>query len=428
MGLAVFAGLFALLTPCVFPMIPITVSFFTKQAHDSYRGTFRRTLWFGAGIVGTYAVVGMGLSVLLGASGALQLAANPWVNMFIGLLFCGFSLSLIGFFQLSFPVGLSHRVDQWARNSHGVVGIFLMGLAFTLTSFTCTVQFIGTLLVAASQGHWLWPLAGMITFASVFASPFLLLGWFPRWIHSLRSHTGEWLAHTKIVLGLVELGAAFKFLSNADLVWQWGLLDRNFLLLVWILLSALAGFFLLGSITIAGYRVKQTGVMGFSGALGFLFLSVYLAQGLGGTPLPIWIDSYLPPQISEASQADQRFQTTRLQPLHDLKEGLALAQAQQKKVLVDFTGYTCVNCRWMERTILEKSPVVEELQQNFVLVQLYTDGGKNAAMYQQMQLDRFHTVSLPFYVVLNAQDEVLATHTGVVSSPDEFLAFLRQLR
>jgi len=178
----------------------------------------------------------------------------------------------MGFFNLSLPLGMSNKFDQISRKTGGATGVILMGLVFTLTSFTCTVQFVGTLLIAASQGHWLWPIIGMLVFATVFALPFFILGLIPRLIQTIQSQSGSWLSHSKIVLGLVELAAAFKFFSNADLVWQWGIIDRDFVLYVWIILAFLSALFLLGTITIHDIRVKKTGAIGFTVAFCFLFL------------------------------------------------------------------------------------------------------------------------------------------------------------
>lgn len=435
-ALAVLSGFLALLTPCVFPMIPITVAFFTKQENTSYGQVIKLSSLFGAGIVGTYTVTGMGFSVFLGATGAIQLATNGYVNFAIGVLFLVFAFSLMGFFNLALPAGMNHRLDQLSRKTGGPLGIVLMGLVFTLTSFTCTVQFVGTMLIAASRGHWLWPLVGMLVFSTVFALPFFLLGLVPRLVQKMRSPSGMWLTHTKIVLGLVELAAAFKFFSNADLVWQWGVMDRDFVLYSWIILAFLIGLFLLGTITIHEVRVTKTGAFGFSVAFCFLFLGSYLTQGLQGTPLHGLIDAYLPPSLSaptltaQASPADSpSYNADAVHALpwtNDLSEAMVRAKQENKRIFVDFTGYTCVNCRWMEKYIFANPDVLKVFQENFVLVQLYTDGGDHSQRNQALQVQRFHTVALPFYVVLDKNDHVLARHAGIMASAQAFLAFLQQ--
>lgn len=433
-GVAAIAGLLALLTPCVFPMIPITVSFFTKQTHASYFETLKLTTWFGLGIVITYTVTGIALSSLLGAAGAVQLATNGWVNIAIGALFTLFAFSLMGFINLELPASFGNRVDLLSKKIGGVAGVLLMGLAFTLTSFTCTVQFVGTMLIAASQGHWLWPIIGMIVFSTVFAFPFFLLGFFPRLIHSMRSQSGAWLEHTKIILGLLELAAAFKFFSNTDLVWQWGIITRDFVLSSWIILSALGAAFLLGMVTIHATRVNKTGAVGFTVAFSLLLLSIYLSKGLNNQPLNIWIDTYLPPDIEsvQTRQTTTALDTNQVSEdeLHNLpwmdnlSAAIQLAQEQDKRIFVDFTGYTCINCRWMEKNIFVDKRVLEKFREDFILVQLFTDGGDNYEKNQALQIERFKTIALPFYVVLDNTDNVLARHAGIISTPEEFLKFL----
>jgi thiol:disulfide interchange protein len=437
LGLAVVAGLLALLTPCVFPMIPITVAFFTKQGEKEGTSTLRLALLFGAGIVGTYTVTGMGLSAALGASGAVQLATNGWVNLVIGAMFTVFALSLMGFLNLALPAGLSGQADQWSRQYGGVVGVLLMGFVFTLTSFTCTVQFVGTMLIAASQGHWLWPLIGMVVFATVFAFPFFLLGLFPRLIQTLRGKSGDWMEHLKVVLGLLELAAAFKFFSNTDLVWQWGVINRDFVITAWVVLAGLGALFLLGAVAVHHVRVQQNSLMGFVGAFAFLMLGVYLLRGLGGVPLNPWVDTYLPPElssgasmpsaVSQASGASATLDVASVEALPwqtDLQAALSQARTEGKHVFVDFTGYTCVNCRWMEKNVFAQPEVLERFRKEFILVQLYTDGGPDAEANQQLQIERFNTVALPLYVVLDEQDQVLARHAGILKPAAAFLKFL----
>ena len=435
--LAILSGFLALLTPCVFPMIPVTMAFFSKQEHASYGQVLKLASLFGLGIIGTYTITGMGLSVLLGATGAIQLATNGFVNFAIGLLFLLFAFSLMGFFSLSLPASFSNRIDQVSRRTGGSLGIVLMGLVFTLTSFTCTVQFVGTMLIAASRGHWLWPVLGMLIFSTVFALPFFLLGLLPRLIQSIQSRSGSWLIHMKVVLGLIELAAAFKFFSNADLVWQWGIIDRDIVLYAWIILAFLVGLFLLGSITIHEVRVQKSGAIGFTAAFVFLFLGSYLTQGLQGTPLNAIIDAYLPPELTTSgtinnvladSPAYKVDQVHQLPWMNDLSAALTLAKLENKKVFVDFTGYTCVNCRWMEKYVFADPKVLKIFKEKFVLVQLFTDGGDNYQNNQSLQVERFHTVALPFYVVLDASNQVLARHAGIMVSSEEFLSFLQQNR
>ena len=433
-GLAVIAGFLALLTPCVFPMIPVTVAFFTKQGDASPRETLRLAGLFGVGIVGTYTVTGMLFSMVLGAAGAVQFATNGWVNLAIGLMFTLFAFSMMGFIQLNAPGGLGNIADRWSRHLSGTAGVLAMGLAFTLTSFTCTVQFVGTLLIAASQGMWFWPIIGMLVFSTVFAFPFFLLGIFPRLIQSMQSKSGNWMLHLKIILGLLELAAAFKFFSNSDLVWQLGIIDRDFVLAAWVILCTIAALYLLGGINIHRVRVELTGGSGFAAAFLFAMLGIYLLRGLVGVPLNPWVDTYLPPVLQTFSESSSGFTTSSetsgeikshfLQWKTDLPAALIQAKAENKKVFIDFTGYTCVNCRWMEKNIFSHPDVMARFQQKFVLVQLYTDGGEKAGENQRMQISRFKTVALPLYVILDADDNMLAKRAGIIKPAEKFLEFL----
>jgi thiol:disulfide interchange protein DsbD len=433
-GLAVIAGLLALLTPCVFPMIPVTVAFFTKQGEANPRETLRLAAIFGAGIVGTYTVTGMLLSMVLGAAGAVQFATNGWVNLAIGAMFTLFAFSMMGFIQLNAPGGLGHIADRWSRHLSGTVGVLAMGLAFTLTSFTCTVQFVGTMLIAASQGMWFWPIVGMLVFSTIFAFPFFLLGIFPRLIQSMQSKSGNWMLHLKIILGLLELAAAFKFFSNSDLVWQLGVIDRDFVLAAWVVLCVIGALFLLGAVKIHDVRVEITGGTGFATAFLFAMLGIYLVRGLVGVPLNPWVDTYLPPVLQTFSVTRPGYTANTVNSgknvahtlpwQNDLSQALVQAKVENKRVFIDFTGYTCVNCRWMEKNIFSHPDVMASFQQKFVLVQLYTDGGEKAAENQQMQISRFNTVALPLYVILDANDKMLSKRAGIIKPAEKFLQFL----
>jgi len=432
--LAVIAGLLALLTPCVFPMIPITVAFFTKQGKASALETIKLAALFGIGIVLTYTITGMLLSILLGAAGAVKFASNGWVNLVIGFMFVLFALSLMGFLELNIPKGLGNVVDRWSRSLKGGVGVLAMGLAFTLTSFTCTVQFVGTLLIAASQGMWFWPIVGMIVFSTVFAIPFFLLGLFPRFIQLMQTKTGNWMVHLKIVLGLLELAAAFKFFSNSDLVWQIGFIDRDFVLFVWVILCFIAVLYLSGMVSIHNVRVKFPNLSGYISVLIFGIFGIYLVRGLFGIPLNPWVDTYLPPNIQtlsgnnlsifEHQENSRKIEAHSLPWQNDLVFALKQAKAENKRVFIDFTGYTCVNCRWMEENIFSHPQIIEKFKNDFKLVQFYTDGGDKAAENRSLQISRFKTVALPLYVILDSENNLLTKHIGILKPAEDFLRFL----
>lgn len=450
--LAAGFGLLALLTPCVFPMIPVTVSFFTGQAREGRHGAGLAML-FGLGLIVSYAGLGLGMTFLLGASGAGRFATSPWVNLIVAGFFVLFALALLGWIAPALPSGLVQRLERSARGLHGPVGVLLMGVAFTAANFTCTMPFVGTLLLAASQGHLLWPFVGMLVFSTVFALPFVALALFPRWLVRLRGKSGLWLTQLKVTFGLVEIGAALKFLSNADVVWGWGVIDREALLGLWALLSVLCGLILMGWVPVslpAGERSLAGRVWDWArmrvggreqrGAMGrillavpggtFLVLAAYLSWGLAGQELDAAIEAYLPPPVGRsavllaAGIGDER--VARLPWNRSLDLALAAANAAGKPIFIDFTGYTCVNCRWMEKKVFAKPAVLEALRDRFVLVQLYTDGGPDGDKNQRLQVERFRTLAMPYYVILAPDNAVLATHAGILPSVSGFLDFLGQ--
>jgi len=431
-ALAALMGSLAWLTPCVFPMIPITVSFFSKQSHGSNRELLGMASLFALGIVVTYTGTGIILASFLGAAGAVQLATNPWMNLLIALLFVFFGLSLMGVFDLELPNNWVQSLDQVSRRMGGVAGVLLMGMVFTLTAFTCTVQFVGTLLIAAAQGEWMWPIVGMLVFSSVFAFPFFLLALFPRWIGSFQSKSGTWMIQMKFILGFVELMAAFKFLSNADLIWQWNLISRTAVLGAWLIL--LLGIFLviLGKFPGVFQKESPKGPQ-LIAILPVIAVFAYLGYGASGKHLDGWTDSYLPPDVSLEQQNSasvsvllEDVESVHALPwLSNLDEALLQAKTSKKPIFIDFTGYTCVNCRWMEKNVFAEKSVYASLKSNFILVQLYTDGGEGYEANQKLQVERFRTIALPYYVILSPENAVLAKHAGI-STPLEFLDFLKK--
>jgi thiol:disulfide interchange protein DsbD len=423
--LALSMGFLALLTPCVFPMIPITVSYFTHQGEIEGRNPLKQASVYAVGIIATFTVLGFLLAIFIGASGANQLAANPWVNLFIGGLFIYFALSLFGMYEIQFPEGL-RRFSMEREKKAGYLGTLFMALTFTLTSFTCTVQFVGLLLVAATQGQWFWPLLGMVIFATAFALPFFFLALFPQFLAKMPK-SGGWLNSVKVVMGFLELAAAFKFLSNTDLVWNWGIFSHYTVLTAWTVILLFTGLYLLGKIRLPhDSRVESIGVARMLLSLFFIVGSLYLATGLFGRPIHGLIYSYLPPRIESVSGAVITSQGSIAESHHwytDLETGLRESARTGKPVFVDFTGYTCTNCRWMEANIFTRAGVKERFDQ-FILVQLYTDGGENYRENQQYEIDRFGTAALPFYVILNSEDEELARFPGMTRDVKTFIKFL----
>jgi len=423
--LAFSMGLLALLTPCVFPMIPITVSFFTHQGETGEGKPITNAIIYTLGIIATFSILGFILALTLGASGANQLAANPWVNIFIAALFIYFALSLFGMYEIELPSALrQYSLKQEGRG--GVMGTLFMAVTFTLTSFTCTVQFVGLLLVAASQGQWFWPMIGMVVFSAAFALPFFFLALFPQYLAKMPK-SGSWLNSVKVVMGFLELAAAFKFISNTDLVWGWGFFSHNTVLAVWAVLMLLTGIYLLGKIQLPhDSPLASISVPRLMLSTAFLTFGLYLTSGLFGQKIHGLIYSYLPPIVegeSGAVRTNGASMAAEFNWYRNLDEGLAEARATGKSVFIDFTGYTCTNCRWMEANTFTKTEVKHRFGE-MILVQLYTDGGPNHRENQQYEIDRFGTAALPFYVILSPNDDIITTFPGMTRSLDDFLDFL----
>ncbi|MBI5821718.1 MAG: thioredoxin family protein [Verrucomicrobia bacterium] len=414
--LAIVSGLISLLTPCVFPMIPITVSFFTKEASHDRRRALQLAAVYGLGIIATFTLVGVVLTLLLGAGSANKFAAHPLVNIGIGLLFVAFALSLFGLFEIQLP---SSWIDAaQSRAGAGTVGALFMALVFTLTSFTCTAPFIGPLLVAITQGAWFWPLIGMSVFSATFASPFVLLALFPSWIARL-PRSGGWLNSTKVVMGFLELAAAMKFFSNADLIWQWDVFSTPVVLASWIVLAMLTGLYILGKIRLPhDSPVESVGGMRVMFSLLFFVLALVMLPGLVKIPPPNLIDSYLPTPVALKQQE-------KLTWGDDYAAALKQAKAEGRSVFIDFTGYTCTNCRWMEISMFPQ-PEIEAALQKFVRVRLYTDGGPHGQQNQDFQVARFGDAALPLYVIMSPDDKEVARFAGMTRDVKAYLEFLKK--
>jgi len=409
--LSLSMGFLALLTPCVFPMMPITISFFLKRGEDKNTSPVKGALVYMFGIVMTFTLLGMLLAIFLGASGATQLASNPYVNLFIAALFIYFAFSLFGFYEIDLPQSLK-RFSLQRENSEGYAGILFMALTFTLTSFTCTVAFMGLILVAASQGEWFWPIIGMLIFSLAFASPFFLLALFPHYLTKM-PQSGSWLNSVKVIMGFLEIAAAFKFISNTDLVWQWDIFTYEVVLICWAIIMALCSLYIVGYI-----RFKNDSKIEFSyqrSLLSIIFfaLSLYLLSGNFGYRINGTIESYLPPKKEYSN----------LNWVNSLEQGFQLAKQDNRNIFIDFTGVTCTNCRWMETNIFTQQSV-EQLMEQFVLVSLYTDAGDNYLEKRQYQIDRFETAALPYYVILDKEDSIIAEFPGMSRNVDDFIEFL----
>lgn len=415
-------GLAAIFTPCVFPMIPITVSFFlNKPATSRARATFE-ALVFSLGIIVLFAGLGLLVTALLGPFGMLQLGSNPWVNGFIAAVFIAFALSLLGAFEIRIPSSVLTRLDRASR-SGGLAGTLLMGLTFSLTAFACVGPFVGTLLAASlAEGGWK-PALGMLGFATGLALPFFLLALFPFYLARL-PRAGGWMERVKVVLGFIILAAAFKYLSAVDKVLGWELLTRERFLAVWIVLFALAGLYLLGLLRLPGVRADEpVGLIRLLTGAALLVFAVSLIPGMFGGRLGE-LDAYVPPPAG-----DRAFPATAAQGPRWMKnqyaEALEIARREDKLVFVSFTGYACTNCQWMKANMFTRPEIAAELER-FVLLELYTDGRDAVSEEnQRMQEARFRTVAIPYYAILAPDEKIIATFAGLTRDPEEFLKFLR---
>jgi thiol:disulfide interchange protein len=429
LSLALAMGALSLLTPCVFPMVPITVSYFSNHTSGSRAGAIRIALLYGVGIVLTFTAAGVALALFFGAGGVNQLAANPWVNLLITAMFIAFALSLFGAYFFRIPAGFVNRVDALTRSRDGthVAGALLMGFAFTLTSFTCTAPFVGTLLVMASQGNWHWPVVGMLTYSVVFALPFVILAAAPQFVSQL-PRAGGWMNSVKVVMGFLEIAAAMKFLSNADLVWGWHIFTREVVLSVWIVLGALIVLYVCGILRFPHEtRVRRIGLARIASAALFLVMTGALVPGLFGKRLGE-LDSFLPPSSADLAgnlHAEGAATGDVAWMLNDYDGALSTARRHGKLIFIDFTGYTCTNCRWMEANMFTRGAVQSELAK-FVTVRLYTDGkGEIFERNQKMQQEMFGTVALPLYAIVDSTGKPVATFAGLTRKADEFVSFLR---
>jgi thiol:disulfide interchange protein DsbD len=432
--LAMSLGALSLLTPCVFPMVPITVSYFTNHAGESRAKAVRDALIYSIGIILTFTALGMLLALFVGAAGINQFAANPWINLLITAIFLSFAMNLFGIYQIQIPSRVLTALDAATRRKGNsrIIGLLLMGLTFTLTSFTCTSPFVGTLLVMASQGHWQWPLVGMLAFSTVFSLPFFILALAPQLLLQL-PRSGGWLNSVKVIMGLLEVAAAMKFLSNVDLVWHWGVFTREVVLAVWAAVALLMAFHLSGKLSLThDSTVERAGAVRLTFALVCLAVSFYLLTGLFGRRLGE-IESFLPPMTVDRMTATGMVEdeTDTGEPtwiMNDYEGALAKAGQENKLVLIDFTGYTCTNCRWMEANMFPQTEVKRELKK-YVRVRLYTDAaGKVYEQQQQLQEQKFGTVALPFYAIVDATGRPLASFPGLTRNPAEFISFLQSSR
>lgn len=434
---AMGAGALALLTPCVFPMVPITVSFFTKRAEKNPGKGLRDSLIYGLGIILTFTALGFILAVIFGASGIQNFATNPWLNLAIAILFIVFSLNLFGAFEFQLPTSWLNALNLKSQGS-GILSVLLMGLTFSLTSFTCTVPFVGVALVSAAGGDWFYPIVGMLGFSLVFALPFFFLALFPSLITKMPK-SGSWMNNIKVVMGFLEIAAAIKFISNADLVWGLGIMPRELFLGIWIGIGLLITFYILGLFRLPhDSKIEAVGTLRILFAIFFISISFYLVGGLSGKKLGE-LDAFLPPPDYEQIISTSGVNLNPNNPttlnknqqneddfwLQDYNQALLIAKETGKPVFIDFSGFTCTNCRWMEINMFSR-PQVKSLLSGMVKVRLFTDRRQEPYISnKEMQMKRFNSIELPLYVIQTYDEKVIAT-SAFTRNVNDFVSFLKK--
>lgn len=413
-------GLAAVFTPCVFPMIPITMSYFLNQPST---GRVSQAVTFCLGIIVLFTGMGLALTAALGPFGVVQIGSNPWINGFISLIFIALGLSLLGAFEITLPSGLLSKLNS-ASSGGGFVGSLLMGLTFALTSFACVGPFVGTLLAASVQGDKLQPVMGMASFASGLSLPFFCIALFPGLLGKM-PRSGGWLARVKIVMGFVVLALAFKYLANVDVVLQLDWLTRERFLAVWFVLFALPGLYVLGFLRLEGIKATEdVSLPRLLIGVAFLAFSFSLLPGMFCGNLGE-LEAYVPlPRAGTCAVAKAEGGESLKWIKNDLKAALALAEKENKPVFVNFTGYACTNCHWMKANMFTKPEVIAAMKE-FVLLELYTDGTDAASeANQKLQEEKFQTVAIPYYVILDAREKVIASYPGLTKDQKEWIAFL----
>ncbi|MGN1246843.1 MAG: protein-disulfide reductase DsbD family protein [Muribaculaceae bacterium] len=434
-------GLLALLTPCVWPMIPLTVSFFLKK-NTSRASSIRDAMLYGGSIIVIYLLLGLLITALFGASSLNALSTNAIFNIIFFAMLVVFAISFFGAFDIKLPDSWANKMDSKAEATTGLLSIFFMAFTLTLVSFSCTGPIIGTLLVeAAGMGDFTGPAIGMGGFALALAIPFTLFAIFPSWLKEMPK-SGGWLNSVKVVLGFIELALSLKFLSVADLAYGWGILDRETFVALWVVIFALLGMYLLGKIRFSHDSELKggIGVFRFFLALISLSFSVYLLPGLWGAPLKS-VSAFVPPLYTQ----DFNLYGGGFSEYDDYDEGMRQGAAQDKPVLVDFSGYGCVNCRKMEAAVMDNSRVRKVIEDNYVMIKLMVDdkkalpepiyvdeNGKKVKLttygdrWSYLQRYKFGANSQPYYVVLNARGELISGPYYYDENIDSFIGFLNK--
>jgi thiol:disulfide interchange protein len=422
LGVAFGFGLASIFTPCVFPMIPITMSFFLNKQGASKGAIVTQAAIFCVGIVVLFTAMGLIVTSILGPFGVVQLGSNVWVNGVIAAVFLVFGLSLLGAFEITLPSGLLTTLNQKSEQG-GTLGTLLMGLTFALASFACVGPFMGTLLAASVQGGGARPVLGMLVFASGLALPFFLLALFPQYLKKM-PRSGGWLARVKVVMGFIVLAAMFKYLAAIDQVMQWNAFTRERFLAIWVVLFAMAGYYLLGFVPLEGVkRDEKMGLGRLLTGMAFLAFALSLIPGMFGSHLGE-LETFVPPASGSSVAGGAGESTAFAWMKNDLAGALERARKEKKLVLVNFTGYACTNCHWMKANMFTR-PEIASVMKDMVLVDLYTDGNDAASQANQaLENGEFHTIAIPFYVIFDPDKKVVATFPSLTRDPTKYLAFL----
>lgn len=457
--LSFLGGFAALLTPCVFPMIPMTVSFFTKQSKTKAQGK-RNAIIYGLSIILIYLILGSVVTGIFGAEALNALSTNVWFNVIFFVLLVVFAVSFLGAFEIMLPNSWANKVDKQADRG-GIVGILFMALALAIVSFSCTGPIVGTLLVESASKGGIAPIIGMLGFSTALALPFMLFAMFPGWLNSMPK-SGGWLNTVKVSLGFLELALAFKFLSNADLVLQLHYIEREVFLAIWIAIFGTWALYLFGKITLPhDSPLTHISVGRLSLGLVVLTFTVYMIPGLFGAPLKL-ISAFPPPQTysespngfggdggsapSEAALPDfAEYGPHGIISFTDYEKGMAYAKKINKPVLIDFTGFACVNCRKMENNVWTDSQVLQILKNDIVLISLYVDDKRDLPLDEQFVspntgkkivtignkwsdfiIHRYKTNTQPFYVLSDVEGKNLNNPIGYTPDIEEYKEWLKE--
>ena len=450
--LGFIGGLIALLTPCVFPMIPLTVSFFTKSAENSQKGIANAIL-YGFFILLIYVLLSLPFHFLDSLDPEIlnTISTNVWLNIIFFLILGFFAFSFFGFYEITLPASWGNKMDEKSSSIGGFIGIFFMALTLAIVSFSCTGPILGSLLAGSltSDGGAMQLTAGMTGFGLALALPFTLFAMFPKWLNALPK-SGGWLNSVKVVLGFLELAMAFKFLSNADLVSHWGLLKREIFLAIWVILGIGLFLYLIGKIKFPhDSPLKKLSFLRISTAVLVISFVIYIAPGILKNPTwDLTALSGFPPPISYSIYEKDSECPLGLDCYKDLDEGIAAAKEANKPIMLDFTGWACVNCRKMEEQVWSQSKIYKILKEEYIIISLYVDDRKELPKEEQfkyvkpngnlknirtigdkwatLQTLNFQNNSQPFYVLLNHNMELLNHTTAYTPNADEYFEWLQK--